>query len=113
MIGEARPLPFNFHHPQDGHSHLSRSRSLAFATHFFSERGAEAHDLSSIVSRALRSSRTVSITFLNDRFTSDAISQLDPDASTALTTICEWENSFIPINRFPLGVLSLVPTYLP
>ena len=29
-----------------------------------------------------------------------------------LTTIREWENSFVPINRIPVDVLSLIPTHL-
>ena len=45
-------------------------------------------------------------------FTPDEISQLDQDASTALTTIREWKNSFVPINRIPLDIFSLIPTYL-
>ena len=46
-------------------------------------------------------------------FTLDAISQLDQDTSTALATIREWRNTFAPINRIPLDVLSLIPTHLP
>jgi hypothetical protein len=45
-------------------------------------------------------------------FTFDELSQLDQDASTALTTIREWRNSFVRINRVPLDILSLVPTHL-
>ena len=48
-----------------------------------------------------------------DRFTLDTVSQLDQDTSTALATIREWRNSFAPINRVPLDILSLIPTYLP
>ena len=40
------------------------------------------------------------------------VSQLDQDTSAALATIREWRNSFIPINRVPLDVLSLIPTHL-
>ena len=47
-----------------------------------------------------------------DSFTPDAISRLDRDASTALAAIREWKNSFVPINRIPLDILSLIPTYL-
>ena len=39
-------------------------------------------------------------------------SQLDRDISTALRTTREWRNSFVRINRIPLGVLSLIPTHL-
>jgi len=46
------------------------------------------------------------------RFTFDAVSQLDHDTSTALATIREWRNSFVPINRVPSEVLSLIPTHL-
>ena len=46
-------------------------------------------------------------------FTFDSISQIDRDASTALATIREWRNSFIPINRIPTDILSLIPTHLP
>jgi len=46
-------------------------------------------------------------------FTFDKVSQLDYDISTALSTIREWRNSFVPINRIPLDVLSLIPTHLP
>lgn len=42
----------------------------------------------------------------------DRIVQLDRDTSSALAAIREWRNSFVPINRIPLDVLSLIPTYL-
>ena len=45
-------------------------------------------------------------------FTSDVVSQLDLDISTALTTIREWKNSFTYINRIPLDILSIIPTHL-
>jgi hypothetical protein len=45
-------------------------------------------------------------------FTFHQVSQLDQDTSTALATIREWRNSFIPINRVPLDILSLIPTHL-
>ena len=45
-------------------------------------------------------------------FTFDTVSQLDQDVSTALAAIREWRNSFVPINRVPLDVLSLIPTHL-
>ena len=45
-------------------------------------------------------------------FTTDAISRLDQDASDALATIREWKNSLVRINRIPLEILSLIPTYL-
>ena len=38
-------------------------------------------------------------------------SQLEQDTSTALRTIREWKNSFVPINRVPSEVLSLIPTH--
>ena len=46
-------------------------------------------------------------------FTFDSISQIDRDASTALATIREWKNSFVPVNRIPTDILSLIPTHLP
>ena len=46
-------------------------------------------------------------------FTFSEICQLDRDASTVLATIREWRDSFVPINRIPLEVLSLVPTHIP
>lgn len=46
-----------------------------------------------------------------NRFTSEAVSQLDRDASVALATIREWRNTFVPINRLPLDIISLIPTY--
>ena len=42
----------------------------------------------------------------------DEILELNRDASAALATIREWMNSFVPINRVPLDVLSLIPTHL-
>jgi hypothetical protein len=44
--------------------------------------------------------------------TFDQVSRLGQDTSTALAMIREWRNSFIPINRVPLDILSLVPTRL-
>ena len=46
------------------------------------------------------------------RFTFGYVSQLDRGTSTALATIREWRNSFVPINRAPSEVLSLIPTHL-
>ena len=43
----------------------------------------------------------------------DQVSQLDRDTSAALATIREWRNALTPINRLPLDILSLIPTYLP
>ena len=40
------------------------------------------------------------------------VSRLDQDASSALAMIREWRNSLVLINRIPLDVLSLIPTYL-
>ena len=45
-------------------------------------------------------------------FTSDAVSQLERDISTALRTVRELKNTFAPINRIPLDILSLIPTHL-
>ena len=45
-------------------------------------------------------------------FTFDQVSQLDQDISTPLATIREWKNSFVCVNRIPLDILSLIPTYL-
>ena len=47
------------------------------------------------------------------RFTLDAILELNRDTSAALATIREWINSFAPINRVSMDVLSLIPTHLP
>ena len=44
--------------------------------------------------------------------TSDQVSQLYQDTLAAFATICEWKNSFSPINRMPLDILSLIPTHL-
>ena len=44
--------------------------------------------------------------------TIDQVSQLDHDISTALANIREWRNTFAPINRLPLDILSLIPTHL-
>ena len=44
--------------------------------------------------------------------TLDEVSQLDRDTLTALAAIREWKNSFVPMNRVPLEILSLVPTHL-
>ena len=46
------------------------------------------------------------------RFTLDEVSKLKWDTSNALAIIHEWINSFVPINRLPLDVLSLIPTHL-
>ena len=45
-------------------------------------------------------------------FAFEAVSQLDRDASNALATIREWKNTFACINRIPVDILSLIPTYL-
>src|ERR1700679_1056276 len=45
-------------------------------------------------------------------FTSEDVSQLDWDLSTALATVREWKNSFVRVNRIPLDILSLIPTHL-
>jgi hypothetical protein len=45
-------------------------------------------------------------------FSFDQVAQLDCDASAVLAGIREWRNSFVPINRLPFDVLSLIPTYL-
>ena len=47
------------------------------------------------------------------RFTLEAVSQLDQDASIALAAIREWRNSFAHVNRISTDVLSLIPTHLP
>ena len=48
------------------------------------------------------------------RFTFNSISQIDQDASITLASICEWKNSFVPVNhRLPTDIISLVPTHLP
>jgi hypothetical protein len=44
--------------------------------------------------------------------TFEDVSQLDREVSATLANIREWRNSFIRINRIPLDILSLVPTYL-
>ena len=50
---------------------------------------------------------------LQHRFDFGTVSRLDQDTSVALAAIREWRNSFIPINRFPPEVLSLIPILLP
>ena len=45
-------------------------------------------------------------------FTFDEVCQLDKDTSAALATVREWRNSFLPVNRIALDVLSLVPIHL-
>ena len=66
-----------------------------------------------IVSHAVTYCRGTSLIATSKRrFTFDAVSQLDQDTSTALATIREWRNSFVPINRVPSEVLSLIPTHL-
>ena len=47
------------------------------------------------------------------RFTLDQVSQFDLGTSATLATIREWRNSFIPINRVPLEILSLISANLP
>ncbi|KAF9783846.1 hypothetical protein BJ322DRAFT_882676 [Thelephora terrestris] len=51
-------------------------------------------------------------TAYSPHFTFDQVSQLDQDTSTALMTIREWRNSFVPINCVPWDILSLIPTHL-
>ena len=55
---------------------------------------------------------TTLIASTEHRFTFDCVSQLDRDASTALATLREWRNSFVPINRVPTEVLSLIVTHI-
>jgi hypothetical protein len=45
-------------------------------------------------------------------FDLNAVSLFERDISTALNVVREWKNSFVPINRIPSDVLSLIPTYL-
>ena len=45
-------------------------------------------------------------------FDLDVVSQLERDISKALADIREWKNSFIPVNRIPLDILSSIPTHL-
>jgi len=45
-------------------------------------------------------------------FTLDEIAEINQNTSIALATIREWMNSSVPINRLPVDVLSLIPTYL-
>jgi hypothetical protein len=40
------------------------------------------------------------------------VSQLERNVSATLLTICEWRNSLVYINRIPLDILSLFPTFL-
>jgi len=46
------------------------------------------------------------------RFTWDEVLELNRGTSAVLATIREWMNSFVPINRVPLDILSLIPTHL-
>ena len=43
----------------------------------------------------------------------DEVLELEYDTLAALTTIREWINSFVPINRLPVDVLSTISTHLP
>ena len=63
------------------------------------------------VSMENRCPRIDMLTFFRS-FTFNQVSQLDQDVSTALGSIREWRNSFVPINQLPSDVLSLIPTYL-
>jgi hypothetical protein len=46
-------------------------------------------------------------------FTLDQASQVEREVfTTVLVTIREWKNSFVHINRIPLEILSLIPTFL-
>lgn len=86
------PLPDVLHSSNDC-TRLSRKGPIAFTACICSERGGEARDI-----------------FFSSTF--DDVSQLDRDISTALAGIREWRNSFVPINRIPLDVLSLISTHL-
>ena len=46
------------------------------------------------------------------RLTLDEVLELKRNTLTALTTIHQWIDSFVPINRLPTDVLSLIPTHL-
>ena len=68
-----------------------------------------------ILRRELRESSQIDVercTYFLYSFTLDTISRLDRDTTTALTTIREWRNTFAPINRVPVDILSLIPAHL-
>ena len=101
--------------PLDGHVRLPRKGTVSFPACLCSERRAEAHLIFSIV----RPGGPLNSQGFEEQcadfphsFTFDNVSQLDHDISTLLTTAREWRNSFLPINRIPLDVLSLLPTHL-
>jgi hypothetical protein len=99
--------------PPNGPTQSPWKGPITFTTCLRSEPGTEARRLLSIVRRVVRSSRRDHTNRLSKhRFSFNAVSQLDRDASTALAAIREWRNSLVPINRLPVEVLSLIPIHL-
>ena len=92
----------------DLEKHLSLSQ-LAFALNQELKRVAYSP---SCVAKGYRS-LWVRSAYAHCRFTFDELSQLDKDIAGTLATIREWRNSFVPINRIPLDIISLIPTHFP
>ena len=118
MRSLTRPISsFNVPHPLDGHTRVPRKRPVALAAHLCSQRGAKACGIFSFVRRERplssrpRGLEEQSADFRHS-FAFNEVSKLAQDASTALATIREWRNSFVPVNRIPVDVLSLIPTHL-
>ncbi|KAF9783438.1 hypothetical protein BJ322DRAFT_1070832 [Thelephora terrestris] len=51
-------------------------------------------------------------TAFSPSLTADQLAQLRQDTLLALSTICDWGNSFAGISRIPSDVLALIPTHL-
>ena len=94
-----------------GRTSLPWEGPVPFAARLCFERGTQAQSVFPIVRAVLNIIMELAVDFPY-RVTLDEIAQLNQDTSIALTTIREWMNSFAPINRLPLDVLSLIPTHL-
>ena len=112
------PLPSYILRLPNERENVSWTGTLHSAARLCSERGTEACSIFSIVSHQISwwTQSPLSATEQHADFlcsyTFDEVSRLCQDTSTALATICEWRNSFIPINRVPLEILSLIPANL-
>jgi hypothetical protein len=103
---------------QSDHEHTAVSRAgyVHLTAPLCSERGAEIHPLFSLV----RCETLIADVLVDDTehpnflcsFTLDEVSRFDRDTESALATVREWKNSFVRINRIPVEILSLIPTYL-
>ena len=105
----------NAPHPLDGHTSSPWKGPVPFSARLRSECGTEACSPFSVVRRERPpcevlwegGTLTCSIASPSTRFVNST-----GDVSTALAAIREWRNSFVPINRIPLEVLSLIPTHI-